>query len=284
MSVVRFRESPEGRRADQNFGEQVKAPRVFMVTVDDPATPLVEIANAPGIRWLDPHPEFPTYCVGIAPENDGDPLHYKVTFRYDLLKPQERATLPWDRQDKFSYDGSLTSGPAFIHFNDGNSTPKLIVNSAGDPLEGLMRDEAEWVVQIEGNRRYFMKDAAKAYLNAVNSDTWSGCPAGTVKCMRLGGKQEIEQVEEQEINFWSIAVTLAYREVGWATRTWDVGFNQIVSGKRQSIKDAADQPVSQPVALSNGVKKTEGQPPDMLTFKVYKSLPFSGVFPVLPDP
>jgi hypothetical protein len=44
-----------------------------------------------------------------------------------------------------------------------------------------------------------------------------------------------------------------------------------------------NQPVSQPVALSNGVKKSPGSPPDILTFRVYKKLPFVGTFPTLPD-
>jgi hypothetical protein len=36
------------------------------------------------------------------------------------------------------------------------------------------------------------------------------------------------------------------------------------------------------VALSNGVAKTAGQPPDMLTFKVYREATFTGTFTTLP--
>lgn len=282
MSVIACREIIDGLGAQQNFGENVKTKRTFMVTVDDPTTSLVEIAAAPNIKWLDAHPVFPTYCVGIDPENDGDPFHFKVSFRYDLLKPQERHKFPWQRQDKFSYDGSLASVPCFVHYNDGNNNPKLIVNSAGDPLEGLSKEQAEWTVAIRGNRQTFNKAQARQYLNAVNSDTYEDCPPGTVKCQRLAGEQEIEQVDGEEVLYWSVNTVLAYREEGWPIQTWDVGFNEIVGGQRKKILDAAGEPVSQPVALSNGVKKSPGQPPDKLTFKVYKYFPFTGVFPALP--
>lgn len=282
MSVVIAREITDGRRAEQDFGGVAKTSRAFTVTIDDPATPLSEIADACGIQWLDPHPEFPIYCTSIRPEEDGSPLHYKVTFSYDLVKEEDRFILPWERLDKFSYDGSITSAPCFVHFPNGSSNPALIVNSAGDPLEGLSRDEAEWTVSIEGNRRLFIKSVARAYLNAVNSDWYSDCAPGTVKCQRISGSNEIENIQGEDVSYWKVSITLAYREVGWEIRTWDIGFNEIVSGQRRRILDGANQPIAAPVALSGGAKKPAGSAPDMLTFYPYKQLPFSGIFPVLP--
>jgi hypothetical protein len=46
---------------------------------------------------------------------------------------------------------------------------------------------------------------------------------------------------------------------------------------------AGGDPVSEPVALSGGAAKAPGQPPDLLSFRIYKMLPFSGTFPVIPD-
>ena len=282
MSVIAVREVTDGLGGSQNFGESVKTKRTFAVTVDDPATSLIDIAAAPNIDWLDVHPDLPVYCVGIDPENDGDPFHYKVTFRYDLLQPQERHKLPWEREWKFSYDSATTTAPALVHYNDGNNSPKLIVNSAGDPLEGLEREQSEWVIAISGNLQTFDKSLAKAYHNAVNSDEFSGCPPGTVKCQKIAGSTEVEQVDDEEVFYWAVSTTLSYREEGWATRVWDVGFNQIVNGKRKKIVDATGEPVSAPVALLNGVARNPGEPPNMLTFKTYKSLPFTGYFPGLP--
>jgi len=291
MSVVRATEITDGRRAEQEFRGSAKTARVFDVRVDDPAEPLVNIANACGIQWLDPHPEFPIYCVGIQPENVDGPLTYRVTFKYDLVRPQDRVLLPWQRPVKVSYDGSLTSGPLFIHYNEGNDTPKILTNTAGDPIEGLTRDEAEWVANLELNSQTFDKAKARQYLNAVNSDVYSDSPAGTVKCQRIAGSLEIENIQGEEVVFWKVTAVLAYREVGWATRVPDVGFNEIVTDRqgnkqRSPILDVQNQPVAQPVALRNGVRMTGNtlstSGPDILTFKGYKSHPFTGTFPALP--
>jgi hypothetical protein len=216
-------------------------------------------------------------------QNDGDPLHYKVEFTYDLIKPEDRQPMPWDRDDKFTFSGSVTSGPAFVHYNEGFSSPKFIVNTAGDPLEGAEKEQAEWRVQITGNRRSFNYGQAMAYVNAVNSDSWSGAPPGTVKCQGISGQREVEQVNNREVSYWTVTVELAYRVEGWQLKLWDVGYNEIKSGKRQKILDKMKEPVSEPVALSNGVAKSPGQPPDMLTFKIYKELPFTGAFASLPS-
>jgi len=283
MSVTAFREIIDGRGASQKFAEQVKCKRSFLVTVNDPTTPVTEIADSIGVRWLDPHPEFPAvYVTDIAAQNDGDPLHYKVEFTYDLIKSEERALMPWDRKDKFTFGGGVTTGPAILHYNDGFSNPKLIVNSAGDPLEGAQREQAEWKIQISGNRRAFPYATAMAYVNTVNSDTWSGFEPRTVKCQSISGSREVEQVDNAEVPYWSISVDLAYRPEGWKLKLWDVGYQEIVSGERKKILDARKEPVSDPVALRNGVARAPGLPPDMLEFKVYREAAFTGAFPVLP--
>lgn len=283
MSVTAWREIIDGRGATQKFGESVKCKRSFIVTVDDPTTPVTALPEAIGIQWLDQHPEFPAvYVTDIAAQNDGDPLHYKVEYTYDLIREEDRQPLPWQRADKFVFSGSTTTGPAIIHYNQGFLDPRFIVNSAGDPLEGAEKEYSEWRIQINGNRQSFNYGQAMTYVNAVNSDAWCGALPGTLKCMSISGSREVEQVNNAEVPYWQVSVELAYRVEGWTLKLWDVGYNQIVSGKRKKVLDALNEPVSDPVALSNGVAKAPGQPPDMLTFKVYKEMPFSGVFPVLP--
>lgn len=288
MSVLACREIIDGRGATQKFAEAVKCKRTFMVTVDDPTTSVSEMAYSANINWLDPHPEFPAvYVTDIACNNDGDPQHYKLEFTYDLLKPEDKSAgptaMPWNRPDKFTFSGGLTNVPAIVHYNDGFSSPKFIVNTAGDPLEGATRDQAEWKIQINGNRQAFPKALAMSCINAVNSDSWSGFPAGTLKVQGLSGQREIEQVNNTEIPYWSISVEIAYRPEGWKLKLWDVGYNEIVGGKRRRILDELREPVSDPVALSNGSAKTAGQPPDMLEFKLYREVPFSGLFSTLPS-
>ena len=284
MSVTAWREVIDGRGATQKFGESVKCKRTFIATVDDPTTPVIEIAQSIGIQWLDAHPEFPAvYVTDIATQNDGDPLHYKIEFTYDLIKPEDRQPLPWQRADKFTFSGSTTTGPAIVHYNQGFSNPKFILNTAGDPLEGAERENAEWRIQIQGNRQSFNYGQAMGYVNAVNSDSWSGAAPGTLKCQSISGTREVEQVNNAEVAYWQVTVELAYRAEGWTLKLWDVGYNELSGGKRKKILDKLNEPVSEPVALSNGVAKTPGQPPDMLSFKVYREMPFNGAFPVLPS-
>ena len=125
MTVIAWREVIDGRGATQKFAENVKCKRTFIATVDDPTTPVSEINNSIGVNWLDVHPEFPAvYVTDMSCQNDGDPLHYKVEFTYDLIKPEDRAALPWNRTDKFTFSGGVTTAPAIVHYNDGFSTPK----------------------------------------------------------------------------------------------------------------------------------------------------------------
>jgi hypothetical protein len=283
MTVIAWREVIDGRGATQKFGENVKCKRTFIATVNDPTTSVSEINNSIGINWLDPHPEFSAvYCTDMSCQNDGDPLHYKVEFTYDLIKPEDRAQLPWERTDKFSFSGGVSTAPAIIHYNDGFSSPKLIVNTAGDPLEGAERENAEWRITITGNRQYFPYSMAMGYINTVNSDSWSGFAPGTLKVQAISGQRDVEQVNNAEVAYWQVSVEIAYRAEGWALKLWDVGYSEIISGERKKILDKLKEPVSEPAALSNGRAKTPGQPPDMLTFKVYREAAYAGVFTQLP--
>jgi hypothetical protein len=189
---------------------------------------------------------------------------------------------PLSRPDQFNYTGAITSGPAFIHYGDGNDSPKVIVNSAGDPLEGMEMEKAEWRISITGNRSDFDKSLAADYLNTINSDTYSGLSAGTVKCQGISGSRKIELVNGSKLVYWEVNVELAHRGENWRLKTWDVGFNEIVDGERKKILDAAKKEVSQPVALHEGEQKAAGEEPDMLTFKIYKEKTFTGIFPALP--
>jgi hypothetical protein len=282
MAVVDSRELFRGRGGSQKYGEVPSYKREFLVRVDSMNTSETLIAQAPGIAMLDAHPDVAEALLNdVSVTQDGDsPFHYRVSLSYGVLEDADEN--PLDRPDQFNYTGAITSGPAFIHYGDGNDSPAVIVNSAGDPLEGLEKELAEWRVSISGNRAVFDKSLASDYLNTINSDTYSGLSAGTVKCQGISGSRKIELVSGSKLVYWEVNVELAHRGENWRLKTWDVGFNEIVGGERKKILDAAKKEVSQPVALSGGVQKSAGQPPDMLTFKIYKEKWFTGVFPELP--
>jgi hypothetical protein len=289
MAVVSTREMFRGRSRSATFGDVPTYTRVWMVTVDDPANAYQEISAAPGVAWLENHPEDENaFLTDSSVQQEGDsPFHYRVTFTYKGLKPDEANPIPTDRPAQFSFSGSLASAPCFWHYpNPGDnsaSSRRIIINTAGDPIGGLDRDEGEFTVSITKNTLPpFPYAKAQNYVGAVNSDSWSGGVAGTWKCMSITGNRKIEEVNGTQFVYYEVSTTLAYRGTGWDLQTWDVGFNEIVGGQRKKIM-AGSEPVSEPAALSSGRAKAPGQPPDMLMFRIYKSLPFLETFPVIPD-
>ena len=282
MAVVDSRELFRGRGGSQKYGEVPTYKREFLVRVDSMATSELLIAQAPGIAMLDAHPDQANALLNdVSVTQDGDsPFHYRVSLSYGVLEDADEN--PLDRPDQFNYTGAITSGPAFIHYGDGNDSPKVIVNTAGDPLEGMEMEKAEWRISISGNRSVFNKSMAANYLNTINSDTYSGLEPGTVKCQGISGSRKIELVNGSKLVYWEVNVELAHRGENWRLKTWDVGFNEIVDGERKKILDAAKKEVSQPVALHEGEQKAAGEEPDMLTFKIYKEKAFAGIFPALP--
>lgn len=285
MAVVDSREMYRGRSRQNAFGETGTYSRIFLVRTDSMDTDLQDIGAAPGVNWLDSHPEDEdAKVVDSNVQQDGDsPFHYKVSFTYK--NAVDLVTLPWERPDTFAFSGSLTSAPAFWHYpnNNDNNTRAIIINSAGDPIGGLDRDEGEFAVTITGNRQPpFPYAIAQQYVGAINSDSWSGGSPKTWKCQSITGNRKIESVAGEQYVYWEVNTTIAYRATGWDLQTWDVGFNEIVNGRRVKIM-AGSEPVSEPAALSNGRAKTPGQPPDMKMFRIYPMLPFNGAFPVLPS-
>lgn len=289
MAVVSCIEISRGVGAQATYGDVPTYTRQFLAKTDTflgQGTTFQELADSTGAGWLTPHPQDPYALLidaSVQPEGDS-PFHWRITLTYktgeDLL-PLE----PWLRPAQFSFNGSLASAPAFWHYpvDNDNATKQIIVNSAGDPLAGLDRDEGEFQVTITRNMEApFPYAKAQQYVGAINSDSWSGGAPKTWKCLSITGNRKIEAIAGDKYVYWEVNTSLAYRDTTWDIQTWDVGFNQIKGGKRVKIM-AGSEPVSEPAALSNGVEKTPGLPPDMLTFRVYKMLPFGSAFPSLPS-
>lgn len=291
--IVDCREIYRGRARQANLDGVPQYVRVFLVRTDVINPKLTYVAAAPGIAWRDPHPDDPNaVLVESSSQQDGDsPFHYKVTYSYKYLDETEK--LPWNRPAQYTFSGSLASSPAFWCFTeeDTNNTQKqIIINTAGDPLQGLDRDEAEFSVSIQQNvKPPFNFGRAQQYVGAINSDVWSGGQPKTWKVQSISSSRKFESIPADtpdappvKVYYWDMSTTIAYRQSGWDLQTWDVGFNEIKNGKRVKIY-AGSEPVSEPVALSNGLAKTPGQPPDLLSFRIYPMRPFTNIFPPIPD-
>lgn len=291
-NIVSCKEIFRGRSRQADLSGVPTYVRIFLVQVDSVNPNLRIVAAAPGIAWRDQHPDdVNSYLVESNTQQESDsPFFYRLTYTYKYL--DESDLIPWERAPQYTFNGSLASAPAFWHYpiDNNNTTTEIIVNTAGDPLQGLDRDEGEFTVTIQKNvPPPFNYEMAQKYVGAINSDTWSNGLPKTWKCQSITSARKHEVVPAvtpdsppQKVYYWDTTVTLAFKGTGWDLLTWDVGFNEIVGGKRVKIYAGSD-PVSEPVALNNGQAKPAGQPPNELRFRIYPSLPFTGMFPPLPN-
>jgi hypothetical protein len=283
MAVVAWREV-SGRSLTHRFGEPPSADRKFIVTLDNRAHSVSEVANTIGIFHGAPHPEygFITMTEAVMTEGSPTPYHAEVTFRYELLSPDERDPNPLARPDTWSFSTGGAAVPALFYW-DGN-VQKPLVNSAFDYFEGLTTEEGECRASISGNRATFPLATAVAVTNCVNSGGYLGAPAHHWKCTGISGQQQIEMVNDAEVRYWSITTELVYRQTGWNLQLPDVGFNFLDGGqkKRAWVVDPDSNekvPAVNPVALNaNGSLKAAGQLPDILTRRVNREVNFSSYF------
>ena len=283
MSVLSFREVV-GRTLSHRFGEPPSAERKFVLTLDNTAPTVAEVANAIGIFHGSPHPEYPFMIMTDAQVTEGSPspFHAEVTYRYEVLNPDERDPNPLARPDIWSFSTGGAAVPALFYY-DG-ATQKPLVNSAFDYFEGLTTEEGECRATINANRANFPLATAVAVTNTVNSGTYLGAPAHHWKCIGISGQQQTEVVNDVEINYWAITSELAYRQTGWNLQLPDVGYNYLEGGEKKRayvIDPDTNEKVAavNPVALnSNGTLKSAGQLPDILDRRVNREVDFSSYF------
>jgi hypothetical protein len=283
MSVVGWREV-SGRSISHRFGEAPTAERKFIVTLDNTAADSNEIFSTIGIFHGTPHPEYPfiTANEGQITEGSPTPFHAEVTYRYELLDPDDRDPNPLARLDVWQFSTGGAAVPALFYW-DG-TTQKPLVNSAGDFFEGLQTDEAECRATISANRSVFPLAVAVGVTNTVNDATYLGAPKHHWKCVGISGQQQIEMVNGAEVRYWAITSELVYRQTGWNLQLPDVGYNYIEGSTKERafvIDPESKEKVAcvNPIALnSNGSLKAAGQLPDILERRVNREVNFSTFF------
>lgn len=268
--------------ASRRFGEAPKFQRKFVVEVDSPTTPQTSIVNAPGVSYLAPHPEA-GYCLAMnasVGNYGGSRWHYEVTWDYELPKQQNVDPNPLARADIWRWSTGGLSVPA-LYYYDGN-TIEALTNSANDYFEGATTDISTLQASIASNRPTFDYGLATLVTNTVNSDTFLGAAQYTWKCSGISGQPAVEVVNEVEIRYWQIEVTLEYRPDGWPLQLPDIGFNYLDGSTKKRAyvidPDTGDKvPASNPQPLNtDGTLKTGA--PTILVRRVHKAVPFAQYF------
>jgi hypothetical protein len=222
---------------------------------------------------------------------DGSGLLWAVTVQYfvPIIDINPENGLP---MDVWSGRGVNVTVP-FYKEQNGN----ILMNSAGDPLEGMERDLCYRGYTLV--RSYSSLSGADAQINSVinrtNSDTWpmfaSYGLADTWKCSISNFAKKViitsSGATQTAARYWEVTYELEYKEETWHCKPWDMGFNQRVGAdgvptgtgtKRAAILGVEGRPVKQPVALAGGVALPPGTPPVALDFDPYKKAAFRTVF------
>ena len=305
MAVVSCVELPRERSQSGKFRETYRYTRAWMVRVDDVNTPLKDISNAPGVSFLDPHPDDPT-CKAMEFSTKPDSnslLHYVVTDTY--YAPSEPAAKEDGSKPPELLPGIPTLWTATSsvgsHALKADVNGKVIANSAGVPFDKLESDVACFKLSLKRPwADYTWQSLAIRYTNAVNSDTFMGQPARCWKCQGMSATPETQNEAGVTRSYWMTTWEFEYRapekdsdgaiHPGWDLQLVDRGFQCRVDESGQpdpspinpigTIRDKKGQPIKEPVGLRGGDAVTPPAEPDTLVFQIYRALPFTSVFGV----
>lgn len=221
-----------------------------------------DVENVGGIQFNVTGRDFAYY-------DDENEFCVKVTVQYDSkpIDDNDKENNPSDEDLtwlKISLQALQERRPA-SESNPDEPVPKPPLNSAGDPVDGLEEDTALLRLTFT-NTNVVAPDFPLlfTYLNTCNQTAFLG--ADPYKLRVTGYGAEFDQKNQ----VWSVSVEFTFNPADWKIRYYDVGYNEIVDGKRQAVLDKSGNPVSKPVALNfDGSAKAVGEDPDILTIKPY---------------
>jgi hypothetical protein len=277
MAILNVVEVVADRSVSGKFREPYTYSRSFLVRVDDPQESVLDIALAPGIRYLDAHPDDASCaCQDFSCQAADDTgLYYRVGFKYTAVAPEDQGKPLEVPPDQWGASGSITTGPC-TEDKDG----KPIVNAAGDPIPELEMDHAE--LRLSLTRCYtdlsWTATAAEC-TNAVNSSAWNAGPARTWKCHFQNAAKRVESGDSgSSLVYWETTWDFVYREATWDVKPLNVGLQEKDGGKKKVIK-VDGEPAVQAVALDDAGKATPTADPTVINggkgSRVYREADFS---------
>ena len=270
--------------ATQKFGEAPKFQRKWVVEVNSPTTTQSDILQAVGVSFLTPHPEavYVRAMTANVTNFNGSRWHYEVSWEYELPKQDKLDKNPLARPDIWKWTTSGLQIPALYYYQGTTTSLAPLQNSAQDFFEGATTDISTLQANISGNRAVFDYAMAQLVTNSLNLDTYLGGAPYTWKCSGISAQPQVEVVDNYELRFWQIDVTLEYRPDGWTLRLPNVGWNYLDGSTKKRAyvidPDTGERvPSSNPQPLnSNGTLKTGA--PDIIERRVHRAVVFNQYF------
>lgn len=300
MPPLGWRRVVEGTGLSGKVGEPLRYDEAWLIRNTSPLDSKLSLLKCVPVGWYSAHWEN-SACKAmefkLSPATkEGLLWRLDVAFYPPPKAAQLKSTgVP---EDFWERSGGTSTVPAFKD-KDG----VMIVNAAGDPVEGLQRerDERDWTLT-----KYYTSDTWKAdaaqYSGSVNTDTWDGGAARTWKCyFKTAKRREVENVArnkvasnategepvtggtDEKLVLVETVWEFRYDPDTWKSMPWDVGFHEVVGGEKKVILGNDGKPVKQPVALNaDGTKKTGTSPPSVIRngdgAKLYPEQAFAGKF------
>ena len=305
MAIVQTYEIAEGRGVSGTARESLQYQRSFAIKIDDPATPMDDIAQAPGILLGSPHPDDPSvFATSFDCSVSDDLLLYTLNVTYQAPALIDAST---DGPGSGGGDGDGGGGsggydyavvPADTWSGSSSvaavpiSTDKdgeAIVNTANTPIPDLQAEKA--YASLSLTRSYATAaEAATAlttYANKINSDAWAGTTAKTWKCQGGSWQKQTQSSGGVNLTYYSATFNFAYDADEWKLQ-------QVMIGTRDStgntiteamVGGSSSDPITEPVGLNLlglAVDSTSSPPekPYTATFYVYKEAAFTPYFGV----
>lgn len=246
MAVVWARETARDRGIEREKESAGSASRSWLVRLDDPATALADIQAAAGVSIGDSHPEdveLEVEKISVRSSDDSG-LLYVVSAEYGLADGSGSDGSGGDGSgdDESEVDGlfkqwsgssSVASEPVFR-----DNANNVMTNSAGDPLEGLEAERAQFHLTLT---TYYFSHAdnpplvgwlglSRQFTNAVNSDVWNGGNPRQWKCQGCSAKLASDKLGPNNSlrYYWEVTWEFAFRADYWVLQPWDIGFNELV--------------------------------------------------------
>jgi len=274
MSLISVKERTQLNLSDGDINE-LRATRFFIVRYDVPTDPVVAETETGIPPYFDPHPDDSTRLCkqkrAVVVDENGGSFNWTVQCEYSnrIVNPLTDA---WPNL-LYEWDFSEASENYFF---DYSSTPKQVVNSAGDPFDSIPEREGGTITLNVTTNQATDYDCGTAlqYKNYVNSDTFTVDGVSITSWQaKLSGLQ-ISPVQYMNAVYYRTIKAVLKFKLDWHDTFADMGYRQLVSSKLVPIIQA-NVPVDKPFPLNgSGVAQALGTKAASLTFAPYQTTAF----------
>lgn len=235
------------------------------LTAGGPPSAIDILVATAGGSWGAYHPvhtQLRLRKVTVNERFEDDPYKIEVIGEYGLITNDEFLT-PTARAAVWSFESQPGQVPALFYY-DG-STQRPLTNSAFDYFPGLTTDESMVRIKVQKNFSS-VPSSWLAVQNFVNSGSFLGCAADTVKVTAVEVQYVVEEFNNALVPFYSATASMLYRQSSHNLLLPDVGYNFIDGGQKRrgmvfDFQNSEWVPSPNPIALNgSGGQNLTGNP------------------------